>query len=461
MSDFLKLYENYIKMLKSDDPSERRSAIEEFMAKDIDEEIAQLLTSALIDPDKGVRDSASITLTYNGHPSIPKFVVPYISSTEISVRNLAGEILLRIGEPAIEPMIKYLEDANDDDQKFLIDIMGLIGSEIPVTEITRVLDNSTNENVILACLEALGNIKNEDSVEKLIEFYEKNELYKPTIIEALGKIESQKVLDFIISKYNDEDELTKFSIIESLGNLGNEQTFFFLLSELTKIKGPLIWPVISSLQELKQKFGLDLPFDESIKNSILYTLLEAEQKYKRAAASLITVFDDKDILDALLKIYGSDFETDENIKPAFFQLSSIVYPKVANLIKQAPENLKNLLWLLKELGEFNNFENLNELSELDKRSLSDAFILCLDNPDEEVRRTSVELLFAVNLETALVFVDSMIEDDNIWNRLKILELLENVFDPRVNDVFKKLMNDPEEMIKERAAWSLAQRGITV
>lgn len=460
MSEANSMYENEINQLKSTDPAERRMAVEEFMNKEIDEETVKILCTLLEDSDKGVRDSTSMTLIFNGNPAIPEHVIPYISSAEISVRNLAGEILLRIGENCLDDMINYLTEANDDDQKFLIDVMGLIGSEKPVAKIIDVLNKSNNDNVILACIEAVGNIGYAEALPYLISFYEKNELYKPTIIEALGKMNSREILDFIISKYAVEDELTKFSIIESLGNLGDESTFYFLLAELSKTKGPLIWPIIASLQMLKEKLGLDLPFDESIKNSILFTLLEAEPKYKRAAANLVTVFDDKDILDALLRIYGEDIETDDNIKPAFFQHCNLIYPKIAGIIKQFPKNLKNLLWLLKEIVEFDGGESINSLSELDKRSLCDAFTMCLDNPDEEVRKTSIELLFLTSLETALVFIDTMIEDDNMWNRLKILELVENVYQPKINEVLKKMLNDPEEMVKERVEWILGQRGIT-
>lgn len=460
MSDTSSINENEMNQIKSEDPSERRMIVEDFMNRELDEETVKLLCTLLEDPDKGVRDSASMTLIFNGNPSIPKYIIPYISSPEISIRNLAGEILLRIGENCIDDMVDYITNANDDDQKFLIDVIGLIGSEKAVEKILEVLNKSNNDNVILACIEAIGNIGYSDALPFLISFYEKNELYKPTIIEALGKMNSREILDFITSKYSVEDELTKFSIIESLGNLGDESTFYFLLSELSKTKGPLIWPIISSLQMLKEKYGLDLPFDESIKNSILFTLLEAEPKYKRSAANLITVFDDKDILDALLRIYGEDMETDENIKPAFFQYSNLIYPKVAGIIKQSPKNLKHVLWLVKEIVEFDGGVSINNLSQLDRRNLCDSFTMCLDNPDEEVRKTSIELLFLTSLETAFVFIDTMIEDDNMWNRLKILELIENIYQPKVNEILKKMLNDPEEMIKERVEWLLSQRGIS-
>lgn len=447
--------------LNSDDPTVKREAVEGLMQEELDEMTLKALCSLLQDPDKGVRDSCSFTLIYNGNPLIPRYVVPYVSSPDISIRNLAGEVLLKIGENSIDDLISFMEQSkNDDDIKFVIDIIGLIGNSKPVTSILRILEKNTNDNVILACFEALGNIGYADALPVLIKFYESNELYKPTIIEAMGKMNSKVILEFITSKYHVEGDLTRFSIIESLGLIGDESTFFFLLGELSRIKGPLVWVIISSLYSLKEKMGLDLPFDESIKNSILYTLLEAETKYKRAAANLITIYDDKDILEALLKIYGEDGEIDESIKSAFYQFPALIFGKISPLLKSKPLNIKNLLWLLKDLNDTDSGKDLNELSALEKHNLSDALSMCLDNPDEEVRKASIELLFSISLETALLFIDTMIEDDNLWNRLKILEIIENVFNPCITEVLKKLINDPEEMVRERAEWILSQRGIT-
>lgn len=460
MNNFSYLNENELGTLSSDNPSERRMAVEDLITKELDEQGIKILSNMLLDPDKGVRDSASFTLIFNANPLIPKYVVPFISSPDIALRNMAGEILLRIKEASLEAMTEYLEKANDDDQKFLIDIMGLIGSRNPVPKILQVLSASKNDNVILSCIEALGNIGYSEAIPELINIYENNELYKPTIAEALGKMNSNAALDFILSKYQIEDDLTKFSIIESLGQLGQETTFFFLLSELRKITGPLIWPVIGSLYQLKEKFSLELPFDENMKNSIVYTLTDAEPRYKKAAARLITIFDDKDIMDTLIRIYGEDSDIDESIKPAFYKYSKLLYSKLPEAIRKNPSNLASLLWLLKDLTEFDNSELINSLGAVDRRNLSDSVAICLNNPDEEVRKTAIELLFLINVDYALLFIDSMIEDDNIWNRLKVLEMTENIFTPKVNQMLKTMTQDQEEMISERAAWILAQRGVT-
>ncbi|MCU7496566.1 MAG: hypothetical protein HF311_13930, partial [Ignavibacteria bacterium] len=86
MNNLSYLNENELRMLSSQNPSERRMAVEDLLSKELDEEGVKLLSSMLLDPDKGVRDSASFTLIFNAHPLIPKYVVPYISSEDIALR---------------------------------------------------------------------------------------------------------------------------------------------------------------------------------------------------------------------------------------------------------------------------------------------------------------------------------------------------------------------------------------
>ena len=114
-------------------------------------------------------------------------------------------------------MINYLPAANVDDQKFIIDILGLIGDPKPAEEIVNILKISTDDNVILACIEALGNMRSDKGFEQFVTLYKEYELFRPTIIEAMGKIGTSECVSFINSNYYGADELTKFSLIESLG----------------------------------------------------------------------------------------------------------------------------------------------------------------------------------------------------------------------------------------------------
>lgn len=445
-----------IKKLNSPDPSERRIEAEDFLGREIPDQLLDLFSSKLLDPDKGVRDAVASALAVNPNPKIPEIIVKYVSSSDVAARNMTGEILLKRGSSSVSAMLSYLAKCDEDDQKFLIDVLGLIRDDASSGDIIRVLKNSGNDNVILACIEALGNIANKDSVAILIGSYDKSELFKPTVIEALGKIGSKQALGFILNRYPTEDELTQFSMIETLGIIGDESTFFWLLSELRNTNGPHTWASVYSLKKLSEKLSLEVPFDEGIKNAILNTLTEGANLYKRAASELIMNYKDRSITEGCLRIYGEDEEIDRNIRSKFFEDSSAVFPLIAEYMKGQPENLKQLLELAKEILQRDSGESFQKLNEVQCRNFCDGLTDNLTHPDEEVRRSSIELLFFVNLDAAMMFLDVISDDDNYWNRLMLLEILEQIGDPRSFDTIKKLTLDQEEMVREKAEHLLNQ-----
>ncbi|MBA4252223.1 MAG: hypothetical protein C0425_11445 [Chlorobiaceae bacterium] len=434
-------FENY-------SPEEKLDFLESFHGKEINDDEVKFIASLLMHDDLAVRNKSAVMLSSSDNPLTPSILSMLISSKEIYVRNLSGEILVNLGEKATRALVNHLPSSNADDQKFIIDLLGLIKDTSATEAILKVLHKSENENVILACFETLGNFASDDYVDVLIEFYDKNEVYKAGIIDALLKIGSPKVLDFIQTRYSDEDELTKFLMLECLGVIGDEKTFFFLLSEVTQLKEPLIWPAISSLRKLKDKLGYDIPFDEKMKNAVMKTLNHGGSEYKKDAARLIFAFDDRDVIIASLNVLGEDAELDEELKGKLFEHSTLIFTKIPELISKNPKNLKSLVYLTREL--FVNDPSLPSfLSNIEIRNICNAFSNCLDNSDEEIRRVAMEMLFVLSRETALLYIDKMMYDDSFWNRLRLVEILGSYIDEESAALLQKLADDPDEMVREK------------
>ena len=72
----------------------------------------------------------------------------------------------------------------------------------------------------------------------------------------------------------------------------------------------------------------------------------------------------------------------------------------------------------------------------------------------------MELLFYLDMETAFMFSDIMLEDSISWNRLRLLEIVQNGDDPRIIEIIKTLASDNDEMIRENAQSVLTERGIS-
>ncbi len=453
-------YEVLRKILESNDTEKIRTTAENFQLVEMPDKIVEYLTRKLMSNDNGVKDTLTRVLSDNRNPQISKYIVPFISSENISARNLAGEILLKRKDDSIKAMVEYLSDANDDDQKFIIDILGLIGSKEPAYEIISILKYSRNENVILACVEALGNIKSAEAVDEIIPIYEENELYRPTVIEALGKIGTPECINFINKNYYGVDELTKYSLIESLGEIGNEESFDMLINDIQYLEGPYKWVAIETIGKLEEKFQLPLPENISLKNSLLETLETADLQYKVAAVRLISMFDGENIVEHLFSLYGNNEEIDNKLKEYFGNYMELFFKKFINYIKKDVQNIKAMTVLIKEMIQIDGGMSLQTLTDLELRNYVEVFSNLLTHPDEEVRSSSMELLFFLDSETALIFSDTMLEDTVSWNRMQLLEIIQHGENEKIIEIIKKLAKDSDEMVRESAQNVLTERGIS-
>jgi HEAT repeat protein len=453
-----------LESLKSDNPEVRSSAIDSFENTALNSEAAEALCSLVSDPDKGVRNSLSILFSNNDNELIPQYLVSFIPAKDLSVRNFAGELLLKIGSPAVKALLDSIDKGDHDDKKFIIDILGLIGDRIASSKILDVLNSSDEDNVILACIEALGNLSAENSIRQIINFYPKNELYRATIIEALGKIclladqsEVAEAREFVQSKYDGDDELTKFSIVECLGNIGDESTFTFLLKKLEESQGPLQWSIIKSISLLKEKYDLLVIPNQYVINAILYTITEAECFYKQAAVHILPSIDTKEVMRQCLSLYSSCTEIDDLLKPKFFDRTELLYEASSELIALGEIDVKPILLLINEAWDMPGNEKEKFNLSVHRKALIDSLITCLDDPDEEVRMITIEMLFSIDKTNTVYFIENFVEDPNVWNRLKVIDMLENVSLPKAEEILKKLADDEEEMVSEKAKNCLAKR----
>ncbi len=152
------IYGDLITDLKAEDPAVRCSAVESLFNENLNDLVIEDICSMVEDRDKGVRNTVDLMLSINPSPQIPAHLIKYVSSPDISTRNLAGEILLKIGGNSVNAMLDYLLIGNDDDKKFIIDILGLIGDSKAAPVVLEILKVGGNENLLLACIEALGNL---------------------------------------------------------------------------------------------------------------------------------------------------------------------------------------------------------------------------------------------------------------------------------------------------------------
>lgn len=104
---------------------------------------------------------------------------------------------------------------------------------------------------------------------------------------------------------------------------------------------------------------------------------------------------------------------------------------------------------------------LRALNDLEMRNYVEIFSNLLTHPDEEIRASSMELLFFLDSETAFVFSDTMLEDTVSWNRIRLLEIIQYGDDTRIIEIIKKLSEDNDEMVRENAQNILSEGELVI
>jgi hypothetical protein len=97
----------------SDDPVLKTETLYNLSFEEVDNNIVKIVIQLISDEDKSV-NAASNFLIQNSNPLIPASVIDFISSPDISIRNLAVK-LLRKGVESLDAICKRLPEIKDDD----------------------------------------------------------------------------------------------------------------------------------------------------------------------------------------------------------------------------------------------------------------------------------------------------------------------------------------------------------
>lgn len=430
-------------------PEEIIQIVEDCYSKELTNDEISLLAELLKSPDKGVRNSVSFFFINSNHELIPFKVVEYVKSSDTSIRNLAGDILLKKGSESIAALLNFIDVGDADDKKFCIDILGLIGNPIACEKVISELEKSTNDNLTLACLEALGNLRCPEIEKVVASIYHKNELFKPTIIEALGKAGTDEVIQFLIDVYDEEDELIKFAIIEALGLIGNKETINFLVARIKSETYSLIGPIVNSIYQLVNKYNVECQSSQKIVEKIIAAADFFDQSHSMAVVSFLANHLNNDVLYVFMKLFGKDFEVDMIIRKIFDNNLHAFLSLLPSYLMTPNYNSFDLITYFKEVVYVSPAE-VKEVLDSNGNEMFAALTKLLTAKADEIRALAAELILAINPSVGIENADKLISDPNVWNRMGYLENYASVVVPFPEEFIKKFTNDNDEMIKTRA-----------
>ncbi len=312
--------EKLIKALVQKDDSQLRMDAALCIQSDeyYDETILNALVDGLSDDNKGVVDVFSRVLS-----SLPDdyieiaapILVSNIKSQDISLRNLSGDILVKLGISTSKFLLPYLRDEDCDVRKFACDLIGLVGNSDYSNYIVPLIDDS-DSNVVAAAIDAIGNFQDVTLLAKLNSLLNEMPELKPNIIEAIGKIGTKEAQIILVERLKYEKDLFfKTTIIDSLAiSCDDEEVADLLFKELETANLEVQLVILKAIMAIYQRIGVEFDFPAKYRK-LSYKAMKDDDLEIRAAGlvSLGNKYFTEDIDALCFEVMSNNPETQEYI----------------------------------------------------------------------------------------------------------------------------------------------------
>src|SRR5947207_5327556 len=219
-----------LEQARSSDPDARQKAAL-LVAQSTDERDLPLMFELLGDKDWRVRKTSVDGFVRDGRLEIVEGLIDALADSEnAGKRNSATEALIRIGNPAIESIVRRLRRETDIDVRLsLVNLLGDLRRRDGFTLLLEMLEHELDINVASSIVSSVGKYRDAGSLPVLIRLLQQREdlWLKFHIIEALGEIGDRAALPSVLPLYA-EKSLRK-PVLEAIGKIADVGTVSFLL----------------------------------------------------------------------------------------------------------------------------------------------------------------------------------------------------------------------------------------
>ncbi len=294
-------------------PDNRRHAVNDLIHNQMINEISiKAFANGLLDPEIGIRDICQRALSEapdEFKPLAASSISSYITVPDIELRNLAGDILIKLGSASVSTLLPFLKDKDHDVRKFACDILGLVADASIADNILPLLTDS-DKNVQIAGVEALGNIQAESALDQLIMIYENFEEIKPSVIEAIGKIGGNISEDYLLEKLSSENnQFLQIAIIDALAFNAKHISISYNLLERMESSHPEMQKImLMTAFAIAFRLGEPLIMPDNLRFVAHRAMLEDDENIRMAGLIALGDKYGKEDFDALIAVIGKNIE---------------------------------------------------------------------------------------------------------------------------------------------------------
>jgi len=238
------------------------------------------------------------------------------SEENAGLRNSAAEAVIRLGELASVPLCQLAGDADADVRKFVVDVMGAIGSRSFVPVLLKMLEDR-DENVAAAAAEQLGNAADTSVVPQLLSSIVANPslTFRFSAFAALSRLDAVAEVPPEILAMSEQDILRQ-SVYGCLGGIGNSNVSAILLKGFAarqkncRKAAVLSWFRLYSKSNEEQRLTLvdelkNMPADDIVP-AIIETFDSDDAQISEAVVVLLGILRDVRAVPVLLRGCSSE-----------------------------------------------------------------------------------------------------------------------------------------------------------
>ena len=390
------------------------------------------------------------------------------------VRKAAANYIIKLNNSEYNnKILKELQlqknDYNEDYVKLIIEITGKLRLESASEYIIELIEN--NENIIEIGISALGNLQNDKSLSYLLnKIHDKNVVIKKLIADALGKINCKSAVPKLLEMLDDEDSWVRYFTISALNNFNDNIIKEKFLNKLQVEKtNHVIIEILYSLNkynlllEDEKYINKFLNYNDEdvvavvltcyrefikdnldIRNKILRMLTSESWKIKNAILDLIE--GEKLLKDEITKILPLIKDDNMLVKEKALSIVgfngeiSLVVPMISTMMEETLDEITlNILSNAKETDYDSLLESLNSEYDTIRVFAANAMTLIADS------RAESPLINALN-------------DENWKVRYFAIESLGNIKSQKAYEKLLQMVEDENQYVVEAALRAIRKIG---
>jgi HEAT repeat protein len=406
-----------LEQLRSGEESLRREAIDRLGRSGLEEAIPPLL-AAVGDESWPVRETATERLrTFDPTLLLPALEAALRDDEDAGLRNAAMEIYVKVGAPAVEPLLKLLVDRDEEVRNFAAVMLGSLEDKRSVGPLIAALKDP-DINVGHAAAASLGRIGSGEAVLPLIEALSTGPWLQYPAINALAEIGEPMAVGALLPLL--KDEWLQGPVMEALGRLAGREALPQLI--------PLLYDK-----------------DPSVRSAAVHAVVSIEQRATASGESLDpevqAALRREDLIDHLLLSLHD--EEPRNRRTAAITLGWLREPRA-----EAP-----LIDLLGEVGlQEHAAHALVSIGCNDRK----AYARGLAHPDDTVRQGIIRCIAWIGPVGGIDLVAPLIHDPSPEVRAEAASAIGRLGDEDAAMLLFELLSDPNELIQESAMAALSR-----